>query len=431
MRLKLVDVVKSSGIGINGIVAAYPDGTYLVHGDYDFYLIDSAPVRRSFGRRLNQLDTTLEETIPRVRQQYEDQIASASARFRASEDYEEEYEEEYMEDFEMFRSSLEQRIDALQYYFEHGNPFEIIEFAKIAEDGRLVAVYRGHRVPKTMVFHFGEAGYFQFYDEADGAYDKNGKRNPRLRLEPERTRTLRVFEGTKEIKTLDTEELKRRRIYGIQDISISSDGRIYVAYFNDQSYFNMHGFRDSEFGAVRALSPDFEFIGSFGHRKSDIKAYGGMKQPYFVGAIGENVMVADDHGSRILVFTRDGMLVKSFELDQQNLSVSKVVFGDAYIGISGHYEEETQDVDIQRCFPKFWKKRTVPWTLYRKFAIAQVYGHDFNVKTGLRIPDRHLFRSVRDMTFVGNNLLVLENMTPYAGNEETPSFKIHRYAIVP
>ncbi|TAL58386.1 MAG: hypothetical protein EPN86_00205, partial [Nanoarchaeota archaeon] len=375
MRIGLVDKLSVSGVELTDIVSYLGEGKYLTRNYYEFFILGKDGIMARFGRRNNQVNLTLEETMQRVKQQHGERIEDC---------------EEGITYYGMVSGDLEEKIDALRYYFEHGDPFERIEYAKVAEDGRLYVVYGGHQIPEDMQFYFGRGCIFQyFYDESDRAYDNDGNPNLRFRLEPERTRTLRVFEGDREVMTLKTDDLKKRKIYGIQDISISPDGRIYVAYYDDQYLFSIHDFRDPKYGAVRILSPDFGFIGSFGNRPQDFKVYGGIKRPYFVGAVGENIMVADDYNSRIRIFTRNGTLVDSCEFDGQNLSIEKVFFGDAYVGISGNFREEIPRVYMERCFPQFWKKRAVQWTSWYDFAIAQVYGHDFSVKTGLRIPDNH------------------------------------------
>ena len=125
MRIIQQDTLRLTGIDIASVVAYYQDGSYLIHDEHEFYVIDRNGIRQRFGRRRNHLNRELEDVVADI--------------------------ERMGEVNDVF--GIDEKKASINEYFEHHDPFERIEHAKITEDGRLVVIYQGHRIPSKIRFY--------------------------------------------------------------------------------------------------------------------------------------------------------------------------------------------------------------------------------------------------------------------------------------
>lgn len=407
MVFRLAETIQSVGLELRGVLAYYPDGSFLVHDESEFLVIDGSSVRRRFGRSPNRLNATLDEVVAKL---------GLNERIAAGEPQE---KGQYLLDFSATEVQAERIMGALQHYFQHSRKYERMGWAKITENGRLVAVYDGHRVPEKMRFHWGEDWPLPHMDVSNQI---NTRRN---RLWPEYTKTVKVFDREVETLCLSYEDLQNRGIAGISDLTISPDGKIFVVNRDLRQPYDKE-YEDSEFGTVQVLGSDWNYLWHFGNRPQDIQNYGGLKEPYRIASLGENLLVAGSEPG-LCLFAPGGTLVEQVETELEDFDF---FIEPSYIGVTGLREDVQQETYKEKRGPFGIRTATVAVPVRCQVKVGQIWRQDLT-NTGIEktIIDPSVFGRIYSMAFYGNNFLVLIDTSTYSKDARHPSFEIQRYMV--
>ncbi len=426
LHLEFMDSVQlPSGLSRVSFVAySEEDNSYLVHDDHELYFIDQGGNRQQLGRRKNYLNRTLEGVIADIER-------SREPTKRRNMRYYERLSESDEEDGNWSRNKLlavpqevdsyiDEQIKLAREYFEQSDPFEQIEKAKITEDGKLVVIYKCHRVPDRLKRAFRQESNWEGFYQSDRWISK-------YRLSPEKTRSLRVFNSENgEEKHLPDKALRRRRIHDIEDLCIGPDRTVYAVTYKHELH------EDDKHGSVQVLTPRWKHARYFGNRRQDKQAYGGLQCPIGIGFVGETIGIADSlrfgEGHRILLFTPQGDPLTCIELDDmEDVGRLGIFFTPNYIGVFAYTEEEIHGTYTARKFPQFWRKETHNYTSLQDFVILQIYDPFFQSKGIIKIEDDRYGAGIRPVSFHGPNLFITQSMK--GTNYPNEVLEIQRYSL--